>query len=320
MNILVATDRNYLQYAYVMLVSLLENNKDSHVDIFCIHYDIDDISIKKFKRFFSRYDATVTFIKYDVSRIIGLKTGYHFTHAMYLKVICPELLPKTVTKILYLDPDIIVTKPLADLYNTDLGGCFLGAVEDFNFDNRNDSSPAVPNRYAYFNSGVMLIDLDKFRSHDVSKQVMDYAVNHRETLVWPDQDALNAVLREKRFPLHHRWNFYRRPTANNKSPSAAEGISTALSDPAIIHYVGSVKPWHHLCDHPLKWHYWRYVKKTPYRYSQPFRCWYEGTLHKSKVRIASLMQGIILRLSPPLRRLIPRLLADRLKRTIPPGR
>lgn len=319
MNILVTTDKNYLPHAYTMLVSLMENNPNSHIDLYYVHYDIDDASIDRFKEFFSQYNMTVTFLKYDFTKIEGLKTAFHLTQATYLRIICPDILPKIINKILYLDPDIIVGKSLTDLYNTDLGDCFIGAVKVDDPENERHIALNIPNKYRYFSAGVMLVNLEKFRSNNVSKRVMDYAIRHRDRTVWCDQCALNAVLYDKCLAIHYRWNVPGRMLTmnNDKSNRLSDEIVEALSDPGIIHYDGTGKPWQPFCNHARKELYWHYVKKTPFRYTEPLRYCCRYILWKPKSIAGFLMRKLILRLPAFAQRIVPDALKHRLRIAVP---
>jgi lipopolysaccharide biosynthesis glycosyltransferase len=314
-NILVTTDKNYLPYAYVMLVSLLENNGTSHINLYYIHYDIDDASIEKFNRFFSKYDMTVTFLKCDFKRVEGLKTFLYVTPASYLRIISPDILPETVSRILYLDPDIIVAKSLTDLYDTDLGDCFFGAVEDLDSGNERYEPLNIPGEYGYFNTGVMLIDLDKFRSHRVSGQVIDYALAYPNRIQWADQDALNAVLYDKRLALHPRWNLQTLVASRYENRSHASHVEflEAVSQPAVIHYVGGLKPWQPSYDHPLKGLYWHYIRKTPYKYSGSLKYWGKYIIWKPKNIAGFLIRESVLRLPKRMQNALPRALIRRLR-------
>jgi lipopolysaccharide biosynthesis glycosyltransferase len=304
-----------MKHAYVMLVSLLENNRNEHINLFYFHYDLDDTSIHKFKRFFNKYDVTVNFIRCDFRRIEGLKSGRYFTEAAYLRVLSPDLLPKAVKRVLYLDPDIIVTTSLSELYNTDLGDCYFGAVEDVDSGEDKYNTLNIPAEYGYFNSGVLLIDMERFRKHRISTQVMRYASAHPDKIQCADQDPLNVVLYDKRFSLHPRWNLQILPFARHRArpQSLYTEFQDAVSQPAVIHYLGAIKPWHYLCDHPRKELYWHYVRKTPYRFSEPLKYWYRYILWKPKNIAGSVLRGLILHSPAAVRRLVPQALKHRLR-------
>ncbi len=287
MNILVTTDRNYLQHAYAMLVSLLENNPNDHIDLYYIHYDLDDTSINTFKNFFSHYNMSVTFLRYDVSKLEGLKLSNKITHATYLRIISPDILPKNVKRILYLDPDIIVKKHLVDLYRTDLRECYIAAVD--NYDPKIYRNPLlnIPEEYSFFNSGVMLIDIESFRRERISEKVLDFAKTMDAKFVYHDQDALNATLYDKWICLHPKWNVHTRVVQLSSESSRLHNreIREAITDPAIIHFTSRPKPWEYLCTSPFYNEYWRYLKKTPYRGFKPLGFSYQNLFRKSLLKV-----------------------------------
>ena len=83
----------------------------------------------------------------------------------------------------------------------------------------------------YFNSGVLVLDLEEWRTEQHGKRVMDFIRANGAHCPWLDQDALNAVFRGRWKPLGSRWNQY-----------PAEVVETESS--GIIHYVGADgKPW-----------------------------------------------------------------------------
>src|SRR5437764_12583648 len=63
----------------------------------------------------------------------------------------------------------------------------------------------LPDRRAYFNSGVLLFDLDLMRREGADRELVDWATAHRESVNWPDQDVINAFLWRRRLPLLPRW-------------------------------------------------------------------------------------------------------------------
>jgi lipopolysaccharide biosynthesis glycosyltransferase len=266
-NILVTTDRNYLQHAYVMLVSLLENNPDNPINIFYLYYGIDDESLSEFRDYFSRTNVKIILLKANKEDLQGLHATHYVTAAAYLRIRCADLLPKTVKKILYLDPDIIVKKSLADLYATDLGECYLAAVAEYDLGARRKPVLHIPDTYAYFNSGVMLIDVEKFRSERISEKVLDFSRKMGAELIHYDQDALNAVLYDKWMLLHPKWNVLREVVrkSRDKSKQISREIREAADDPAIIHFTGEPKPWEYRCQSRFRKEYWYYLRKTPYK-------------------------------------------------------
>lgn len=103
----------------------------------------------------------------------------------------------------------------------------------------------------YFNSGVLLMNVDVFRERNLVRAVLDYAVTHRDRLTCPDQDALNGALCELIVPLHPRWNWHdgltRRILKNDPREQFWRGVTPrqaveAALEPGILHYQGCTSP------------------------------------------------------------------------------
>ena len=94
---------------------------------------------------------------------------------------------------LYLDSDMIVTQDLSELFELDMQGYPLAAVED------------LPTTSDKFNSGLLLIDNKKWREEDVVNQLFDLTAQHHHE-VYGDQGILNLAFRD---------NWYRLPLTYN---------------------------------------------------------------------------------------------------------
>jgi lipopolysaccharide biosynthesis glycosyltransferase len=201
-------------------------------------------------------------------RVDGLPVVEQFTAAMWFRVFLPELVPDA-DRVLYLDVDTIVVDSLEPLASIDLSGAYVGAVTNVLLDHhagRPSSLGLAPG--AYFNSGVLLMNLDAMRRDGCTEALLDYARSRGPELEWPDQDTLNAVLGERRVALHPRWNYM---NSMRVGPEAArvfsqEELAEAARAPAIRHFEGPAhnKPWHWTAireDHLL---YRRHRNETPW--------------------------------------------------------
>lgn len=173
----------------------------------------------------------------------------------WARILIPDLLPAENGVILYCDIDTLVCRDLEELYNTPLNGKALGAVlehvshENSHFNERLEIPMECP---GYFNSGVMLMDLNIFRHQNLVEHILQYAVAHRDKLIWPDQDALNGALCCNFQPIHHKWNWHdgltRLLLKRNLKTKLSRGATLEVSveaalRPGILHYQGPNKPW-----------------------------------------------------------------------------
>ena len=125
--------------------------------------------------------------------------------------------------------------------------------------------------YSYFNAGVLLINLDYWRKHDIEPQIVSYLQQFPERLLYNDQDVLNAVLYQQRKFLPYRWNmqdgFFRKKRKIWKTSLPA--LNAEMPKAVIIHFTGGKKPWHDECVHPCKKLYLMYQDMTQWVGERP---------------------------------------------------
>ncbi|MBB3565493.1 lipopolysaccharide biosynthesis glycosyltransferase [Rhizobium sp. BK512] len=139
---------------------------------------------------------------------------------------------------MYLDGDILVLDALEQLWNIDLGEAVIGAVPDYWLDNVvsiGSGGTGGPRVERYFNAGILLIDLAKWRAEGISERSLDY-LDRFPTTEYSDQDALNVACAGKWKVLDRAWNFQFEPT----QVIARIALEQKL---AIVHFVTNVKPW-----------------------------------------------------------------------------
>ena len=190
----------------------------------------------------------------------------------FLRLHIPDVLPLHHTRALYLDSDLVVQSNLGDLWITSFDGAAILAAQDAGVPYVSDHrglasyralglSPTAP----YFNSGVMAMDLTRWRTERISEQVMNYLDAHAHENHFGDQDGLNAVLAHDWKPISAAWNvphFIQAPYWMQNAHAWADSgflheiraLRTHLPSAAhIIHYAGADKPWHRASHYPLQW-------------------------------------------------------------------
>lgn len=131
----------------------------------------------------------------------------------------------------------------------------------------------MPEGAAYVNSGVLLIDVRRWRELGLAARVIDYACRAGNRLAYHDQDAINAVLAGRILTLPFRWNCQARMFRANGSLTEADrtAIRAATRDPAIIHYTTAQKPWMFTAFMPKRALYRHYLGLTAWRDAPPTR-------------------------------------------------
>ncbi len=269
-HIVFATDNNYVQHLGVTLRSLLENNKDETFVIHIFSNGVTRKSKEQLEEISVGGKCHIEFLDVEDSVFDKVITG-RWGKAMYYRLLIPELIDEE--KVLYLDVDIVVNGPIDTLYDMNIDAEYIAAVEDIWSDQVRKKSLKMHPDARYFNSGVMLINVKKWRDDSLADQIREFLTSHHEMLGSPDQDALNAIIngRWKRLPL--KYNQYDKHTGKDKkafeASFSAKELSEAETSPVIIHYVGGRKPWHYRSEHPRKMLYWKYLEMTPFRQYQP---------------------------------------------------
>ena len=105
------------------------------------------------------------------------------------------------------------------------------------------------------------------RDDDTTEKIRAFAREHE--VVFPDQDAFNAVMSPRRLSLHPRWNCM---NSTMTFPWAAEvfgesAVSEARTAPALRHFEGPGpnKPWNRGCTFPMRERYFEHLQQTPWR-------------------------------------------------------
>lgn len=224
-------------------------------------------------------------LKSDLS---GLPTWGRMPATTYQKLTLGEWLPVQVKKVIWLDCDLLVLDDLMPLWDSDLGQWHILAVPD-------QRVPLVSSRFGvaayrdlglapeagYFNAGVLLIDLERWRRDDVAGQAMNYLNTYRDQVFFWDQEALNAVLAGKWGELDPNWN--QNPTIGHLicSSKKTKGNSASLGQPAeirIAHFSGNRKPWNSGGSSLYHNLYFKYLDQTAWSGWRPARTWKDMAL------------------------------------------
>lgn len=295
MNIVCATDDNFIQHCCIMLTSLLVNNKDVHIFVLTegLTKKNEDIIIKEVENHCGIVEFCLVnpniIEKFPMPQLSGLG---HISRATYYRLMIPEILPQNIDKVIYLDCDIIINASLEELWNSDLTGFALAAVPQIGSGFEAERL-GYPIEYGYFNAGVNLINMKYWRENNIPQALIDYIYANYNKIKYHDQDALNAVLYDKCIHLLPQWNMTsiaysfklscRGDKINSKiiNDYSCEKINVKQfkNNPIILHYVSRPKPWQKWCVHPMYDLYYKYakytinyakIKKQPYIFRFPF--------------------------------------------------
>jgi lipopolysaccharide biosynthesis glycosyltransferase len=267
-NIVFATDRNYIQHLCAALLSLLFNNRELVFTVYIISSGMTAKDRRRIDEIIKGYDCEIRHLTVSDELFVKLATEHPmYPKGIYYRLLIPSLIDEK--KLLYLDSDIIVNGSVKELYDTDLGDYYVGAIEDPGFD-RHDKLRMDKDSH-YFNSGMMLINLAKWKETGLQKKVIDFIEHNPDAIWFPDQCGLNSVINGqwKKVPLkfNQQSSIFSDGFDEKFDCFAPEELREARTNPIIIHYTSGSKPWHFRNRHPYKSFYWKYLKMTPYRHA-----------------------------------------------------
>ncbi len=236
-NVAFASNDSYIPHLEIALFSILQNNQKNRFNIFILSSDISDDNKLKINKICDLYDnASVHFIMINNKVFSELKVLKHFSRDMYSRYILPDLL-EDKDRVLYLDSDTLITGDIAELYNTKLGNNLAAGVRDIGI-TKDDLQGYTKNLGLddgqYFNSGVLLLNLDQMRKENVTKKLIGETDRLSDKLQHPDQDIINLVMRDRIKELPNTWNY---------QDEDRRLWPDLLSKAKIIHYTTASKPW-----------------------------------------------------------------------------
>jgi lipopolysaccharide biosynthesis glycosyltransferase len=257
-GIVASADENYAKHLAVMFISLLKNTVEpSRVCLFCLDGGIGIATRTAMEKEVANLGGRLKFLAVDTKKYNGFKTNKRFTAAAYYRISIPEIFSHNVDKLIYLDCDIIIKSDISELWAANIQNYHIAAVENIA---RKAYKKSGLKQSDYFNSGILVINLDLWRRDDISGKVRNF-LSENEQLADNDQDALNGVLFDswKRLPLkwNHQTGLYRK--SKQFDLLSPQEIEEANLMPSAIHYIGWDKPWRAICFHPLAGEYKRYA-------------------------------------------------------------
>ena len=258
-QIALCTDDNYVMPTGVLINSIETTNKNESIKYNIVSEHLTEESKDKLKNCLNNPNSSIEFyfINKDMLKDCPVRIGDHITLATYYRILFPTIFSEEISKILYLDGDMLCVDSITDLWNEDITNYSSGVVIDiYANDIRRQNRLDLPLDYEFFNAGMMLINLDYWRKNDIQNQTLKYISENQEACIAHDQDGLNKTLCGTTKILNPKYNlqldFWQNPKKLLVQKKHFNTIEEATKNPCILHFTGSEKPWHKECLYPLK--------------------------------------------------------------------
>ena len=264
-QVVAATDDFYACHLTVMLLSLFERSA-SPVDVHVLvpgQFQSRD----KIAGALGKYAAHLTF--HAVKPLEGLTVRKGVADATYYRLLIGDILPAALTRVIYLDSDMLICGDLSPLWQTELGDATVAAVIDPGFVQyaQLGISPSQP----YFNAGMMVVDMARWRRDGVGKAALDFALSNPDRVHFDDQCALNWVLQDRWVQVPSIWNLQVFTLSESKHGhfTYPKHLRRNADGVRVVHFNSPGRPWTYMDEHPFKGDYLAFRARTPWREMRP---------------------------------------------------
>jgi lipopolysaccharide biosynthesis glycosyltransferase len=271
-RVALAIDAAYCPWAATLIWSCLRANVGDRVEFDVLHDGtLSAADDERMRSLAQGADGAIRLHSLERLGMAALPATADFGPIVWLRFYLPQIL-RDAARVIYLDADTFITDRLRPLWETDLQGAPLGAVANVVEPGARPHVAELGVDYpgGFFNSGVLLLDLDRMRAQGATATLIEFAQREGADLLWPDQDTLNSVFKDRWHPLHPRWNAQTSLWAWRDWAAEvfdAETLDAATRSPAIRHFEGPYlsKPWHYLCSLPERETYRAALRQTPWK-------------------------------------------------------
>jgi len=235
MNILTAINENWVVPARALIASIKDSNRKSNINIYILYLELSSSAIKQLISDETQL-CKIILIKVkdaDIIHINGAMTE------MYLRLFASIILPQEIDRIMWIDADIVVTKPLQEFYEQPMNDYYyIASSEVGNLSGKRNTrlkNLHLPEDFPYINSGVMMINLQEIRKVETWVEDINLYVQTTDSdLLYADQDIINVLFNAK-----GKVKVLKPPCFYNQRAS-----KKYFRKPyAVLHYAGKDKPW-----------------------------------------------------------------------------
>lgn len=233
-NIVLATDKNYINYLEVVLKSLIHHNEN--VSVYVLNTgDIDNEWLGRLAPYFERKNSSLELVTLNKNILNDFGDNGYISKSTYLRYYISHLFSLSSSPYwIYLDCDIVVNGNITEPFDyIDFNSCSVAAIEDSYVKSLKNHPFVFDN---YFNAGVIYFHTHKFNQND-SDNLVKLTTDLRKVLIFGDQDVLNIYFKDKWVNLDKKYNYQSRNVVDDLRNGVASNYI-----PHIFHFTGGTKP------------------------------------------------------------------------------
>lgn len=237
--VVLAANYAYVEQVMTTIKSICYHNRS--IRFYLINSDFPNEWFKQLNKRLERYDSEIINCRVTSEQISRYKTDISYT--VFLRYFVSDFVQED--KALYLDCDLVVTKNLDNLFETDLQDYPLAAVRDY--------GGRVYYGREMFNAGVLLINNRLWKQENMSQRLIDLTNEWHDKVDQADQSILNMLFENRWIELE----FDNNHVVIHKQFTDYE-LPAGQDYPGIIHYLSHRKPWFDLAAQSYRDVWWYY--------------------------------------------------------------
>ena len=257
----------YLKYLSVLLHSIVAHANAADSTPFSFHILLDSRGFDEYSpQELAKLPAlesllnsvhSCAIITHDCAALLDtLPVEVNPSRVIYSRLFLARFVDLRVEKCLYLDVDMLALGDIREIFANDLQDSIIAVARDvvstqapLPAKDRSKAPYVFGKKHCYFNSGMMLVNLPKWRACKIEQQALAFLQAYSPICF--DQDVLNAIISDQITLLDMCWNFQMQFYNQYRfyEYRIAQGLSRtnplaqSFHNRKLIHYVCEPKPW-----------------------------------------------------------------------------
>ncbi len=257
----------YLKYLSVLLHSIVAHANAADSTPFSFHILLDSRGFDEYSpQELAKLPAlesllnsvhSCAIITHDCAALLDtLPVEVNPSRVIYSRLFLARFVDLCVEKCLYLDVDMLALGDIREIFANDLQDSIIAVARDvvstqapLPAKDRSKAPYVFGKKHCYFNSGMMLVNLPKWRACKIEQQALAFLQAYSP--IYFDQDVLNAIISDQITLLDICWNFQMQFYNQYRfyEYRIAQGLSRtnplaqSFHNRKLIHYVCEPKPW-----------------------------------------------------------------------------
>ncbi|MBZ2058484.1 SP_1767 family glycosyltransferase [Streptococcus sanguinis] len=221
--VVLAANAAYSEQVLTTIKSIVCHNR--FIKFYVINSDFPTEWFVSMRKKLAKLDCQIVNARVSASLVSNFKTDISYT--VFLRYFVADFVEED--KALYLDCDIVVTRDLSSLFETELGDAPLAAVKDL--------GGQVYFHQHIFNAGFLLINNALWKQENIRQRLIELTNEWHDKVPSGDQSILNMLFENRWMELPFAYNCITlHTTFSDYEPE--KGLY-----PPVIHYLTERKPW-----------------------------------------------------------------------------